>query len=567
MNLEALPNELLLLVFSYLDGCDLLQGFYNLNSHFNQLLYQQFRNYQFKFDSISKAQFDWICQQHLPNIIDRTIYLALNEWAGSPGLIQLFFSYFPSINHFIRLEYLKISLINSSQILIIITHALPYLSRLIYLNLSANPSCPQDKIDRKLLLNNVWNLPRLRSCHLNCRNLDDSYTFSMTTQSVSIRYLDLSGFQLEYDDIYTLLNHTPNLKHMNVHIFVSRRTDNYTPSVVSSNKLSSLKISICLREDYSLLFLLLKTLPNLRQLRIRIDSIQLNGYQLEQFIRNYLPNLKKFTFIIDKFLYDLAPDFQTTIEQLFASFQTPFWIDEHQWYVRCVKYDTYLYLYTLPSNMGNNRSELPDLWYSTKPNDRLEDFHTNISQIDCNKLFKRSLSSSLRLSQIENLSTRLPLHEQFWSIIPNLDKLSSLGLILDATASASYMQTLFDCAPHVRSLSIQSLNMPIFTCTQSSIYILSFKNYRFCAEDCLKLAQSSLGQQCQRLLIELEHQQDILILIENMPNLRTLKVKFDESQDKNEILQWLQHRLSKTIYVSLVSNLMNKMATIQIWIR
>ena len=57
------------------------------------------------------------------------------------------------------------------------------------------------------------------------------------------------------------------------------------------------------------------------------------------------------------------------------------------------------------------------------------------------------------------------------------------------------------------------------------------------------------------------------VLIENMPNLRTLKVKFDESQDKNEILQWLQHRLSKTIYVSFVSNLMNKMATIQIWIR
>jgi len=57
------------------------------------------------------------------------------------------------------------------------------------------------------------------------------------------------------------------------------------------------------------------------------------------------------------------------------------------------------------------------------------------------------------------------------------------------------------------------------------------------------------------------------VLIENMPNLRTLKVKFDESQDKNETLQWLQHRLSKAIYVSLVSNLMNKMATIQIWIR
>lgn len=48
MNLEALPNEILLVLFSCFNGFDLLQAFYNLNSRFNQLLYEKVYDYQFR---------------------------------------------------------------------------------------------------------------------------------------------------------------------------------------------------------------------------------------------------------------------------------------------------------------------------------------------------------------------------------------------------------------------------------------------------------------------------------------------------------------------------------------
>lgn len=45
MNLEFLPNEILLDLFEYLNGIDLLRAFYDHNSRFNLLLYKQFQFY------------------------------------------------------------------------------------------------------------------------------------------------------------------------------------------------------------------------------------------------------------------------------------------------------------------------------------------------------------------------------------------------------------------------------------------------------------------------------------------------------------------------------------------
>jgi hypothetical protein len=93
MNLELLPNEILLDVFDYLNGIDLLRVFYGLNSRFNFLLCNQFRSYRFPFNSISKRNFDIICQQHLPFIADRIISMNLYDYKDTPDQINLFFSY------------------------------------------------------------------------------------------------------------------------------------------------------------------------------------------------------------------------------------------------------------------------------------------------------------------------------------------------------------------------------------------------------------------------------------------------------------------------------------------
>ena len=63
MNLELLPNEILLDLFEYFNGIDLLCTFYGFNFRFNYLLYKQFRAYYFNFYDCSKRNIDMICQQ------------------------------------------------------------------------------------------------------------------------------------------------------------------------------------------------------------------------------------------------------------------------------------------------------------------------------------------------------------------------------------------------------------------------------------------------------------------------------------------------------------------------
>ncbi|CAF4071248.1 unnamed protein product [Adineta steineri] len=99
MNLELLPNEILLDIFQYLHGVDLLRAFYDLNYRFNFLLHNQYRPYCFNFDFLSKRTFDMICQQHLTFIADRTTTLTLSNGENTPEQIHLFFKYIPSLRH------------------------------------------------------------------------------------------------------------------------------------------------------------------------------------------------------------------------------------------------------------------------------------------------------------------------------------------------------------------------------------------------------------------------------------------------------------------------------------
>jgi len=77
----------------------------------------------------------------------------------------------------------------------------------------------------------------------------------------------------------------------------------------------------------------------------------IRGDQWEHLIRTYLPQLKEYHFKIHPHLY------HTNIEQLLATFQTPFWLKEHQWFVNCdhhhlpnIGYQNLrnVHLYTLP---------------------------------------------------------------------------------------------------------------------------------------------------------------------------------------------------------------------------
>ena len=573
MNLEALPNEILLVLFSCFNGFDLLQAFYNLNSRFNQLLYEKVYDYQFRFSSISKIKFDWICRQHLPSLDSRVTYLELSEVQTSPGQNQLFFSYFPSINHFIRLQTLKVSSIESSEMFITIVNALPYLSHLTYLQLDVSPSLKNNEIDFNIVLNNIWNLPQLLFCHLHMYNFvyneNNDINYSFTKQSTSIRHLELTGFCRKYSDIDVFFNQTPNLKHCNISVYNFQQED-YAPSF-SLPKLSELRLQIFATAGLTTLFSFLKRLSNLRRLNIKLNSHIIDGHQWEDFIRKYLPKLTNFVFHMDN-KFNLHGNMPLSLDQLFMSFRTPFWIDEHKWYVRCIKQGHHIEVYTLSSIVSNYRCYIPDVWFSTDSQDSLENYCNSVGLINCDRFFTRTLPSTLCLSNVDILITKLPLSDQFQSIIPHLNQLSYLRLLLDDETSLFDVQTLLDCTPKLYTFVIEqkkplSLNRLLFTCSNPSIHTFRLEKYQyeFHNEECLQLAQSPLGQQCHFLNINVKFRQDIVILVEHMPNLQGLHAHVQESQDNNELIQWLQYQLPKTCYVAPPIQHLND--SIRIWIQ
>ncbi|CAF1344964.1 unnamed protein product [Adineta steineri] len=117
MNLELIPDEVLLNIFQYVHDFDLLRAFSNLSYRFNFLLHNQYRTYCFNFNYLSKRTFDMICQQHLTFIADRTITVTLSNSEKTPEQINLFVKYIPSFAKFSHLRSLSFDSIRSYEIL------------------------------------------------------------------------------------------------------------------------------------------------------------------------------------------------------------------------------------------------------------------------------------------------------------------------------------------------------------------------------------------------------------------------------------------------------------------
>jgi hypothetical protein len=73
-NLAELPNELWLIVFSYLDIVDLFRAFHNLNQRFNNLVYNSARHISLP-DEVTGA---WL-EQHIPDLENRIHIICLHE--------------------------------------------------------------------------------------------------------------------------------------------------------------------------------------------------------------------------------------------------------------------------------------------------------------------------------------------------------------------------------------------------------------------------------------------------------------------------------------------------------
>ncbi|CAF1434546.1 unnamed protein product [Rotaria sordida] len=586
MNFEFLPNEILLDIFEYLNGIDLLRTFYGHNSRFNLLLYNQFQSYRFDLLSCSKHQFDIICKQHLPFISNRVTTLTLSDNEDTPGQINQLFSYIPSFRQFIHLRSLSILHIPSYYTLVKIADELHYFSNLTRLKLNI---CPfgNNQVNLQLVVNSIWSLPKLTYCYYSVR-IDLKQTFTLPTKlSTSLKAVDISAQMLKWNQIYSLFECTPHLEYLD--IFITPFDNNHyqsspIPTLIKLN-------TACYRmSDTSKMISFLKNVPNLRHLKITMVFNLINGYQWEQIIRNYLPKLK----IFNLNMYDQFPDDQNIEEranELINSFQSSFWINEYKWFVRCFICDKIIRLETSSVIFYHFEKKFPNWWKSTFSHDNHLKFYHCMTSIDDNIVFDQSFLFDIFLQNMDSVCITFPINNQFWSIVPSLKTLRSLRILSYTDTYQSQLQALLDRTPYLYRLDIrQELSLPLqislFKYNNASVRQLCLQkyNYRFNEKECDTLTHSSLGVQCEILSIKVKNRESIIILVKNMINLRALHIQCEDDEyskylslienvneshqtnktNKDELIQWLKDNLSSTY---LISRDPKSIDCIRLWIR
>jgi len=572
--MEYFANELLLDLFEYLSTVELLQEFDNLNIRFNNLLFRDFR---------SVSQYDWnlICRQYLPSIVDHVQSLRLSNDDDTPQQIDIFLQNSLTIRRFNRLQSLALCDICSNEIMNKMMLEWKYLPHLTHLTL-AGCYLQFDQINGQCLINSIWSLPKLIYCYLNI-NFGEIDIFLPTVMSLSLKYLFIWGIEHHPNDINSLLKQTPCLKQFSILLNMNLDDD---VVVVRHPALSITKLKLHLsriHQDNMIIFL--QTMPNLCQLIVDICSPNkdqiLNGYQWENILRNYLPNLQIFRLRME-FQIINKNNTEKPLNDLVNSFRNSFWLEDHHWFVRChwnpINSSSSIYLYTLPYKFTDFKFNSSMIFKSTCPNDKnyLEYNHVNNLKYEISSIEKFVLSP-IRFLNLNHLSIELPIDDQFWSVILKLDHVTSLDISINDHYDdiQSQLQNLINRIPRLYSLSFAAcstclLEIFLFQIVTTSIRRLDLREYDryFNDEQCIALSRSSLGIQCEILFIKIKNHRILLELISNMINLRTLNIQCEDDKlnktNDDKIIQWLKYHLPSTCRISrdIVFHY-----DIQIWIR
>jgi len=492
--------------------------------------------------------------------------LDLSDNEETPTQIKLFLSYMPSFNRFTQLRLLSVFNLRSSETLMSIIEECHHLSHLDLFDCYFE----ENQVDLQLIVNHIWSLSKLIHCRIGIGIKGQNLFRTPTTISLSLEYVSIERTQVKLSQIDQLFEYTPALKYLSISV-PSFADNDYIPSSLPT--LIDLSISSLLTCNASRMTNFLQNIPNLRRLNVALSSEFVDGNQWEELIRNYLPNLKVFQFKTE-FTIPPRQNIQERVDNLINSFQSSFWIDEHQWFVRCLTSDRTIYLYTLSNPYEKN---LPVSFKSSCPYDDQQDFYKNITKIISPTFFDQPIPAHIHMPKINDLCINLPLNEQFWTVVPNLKRLNSLKILFHNNAFQSQVQALLNRAPHLNKLSINQhestpLQTSLFKYTNVSVRELDLRNiyHYFNEEECITLSRSPLGVQCEKLSILVYNYESVVSLLKNMHKLRALNIRCKhekyieptaliEGKDaeysdgneetKDDFIEWLKSHLPSTCVV------------------
>ena len=256
-------------------------------------------------------------------------------------------------------------------------------------------------------------------------------------------------------------------------------------------------------------------------------------------------------------------------------FEVHFGLIKHQWYVCCDwNPDGKVcsgHLYTLPYAVGTliDIGNIHSKW--TCPNDKKYWLFDRVHTLRC----KRSENERLdlhpaRFSNIHDLTIVLPLSKNIWSVIPTFDRLTSLHASIDREESEFDLQALFDLTPRLYTLIIDNPHPLVLSvlCRLRSTSVRQLKlfpknssrTYYLDDPECIALAMSPLGRQCEVLNIQVESRENVVYLVNTMANLRAMMIYINCAKNKNtlpktdEMSEWIQNHLRRKCLIDNCTN-------------
>ncbi|CAF1118761.1 unnamed protein product [Adineta steineri] len=342
-SLDTLPVELIYYIFKYLDISTILLSFRYVCKRF-QIIVNSYDYYKLDMRLISKINFDHICSRLCPEKIRSLI---LTNSLSTPYQIRTFLSRF-SFDQFSYLQSLELIKIEENNLLEILTNISLHSLKSLSIHCSAWETY---NYTIRVLLSSIIVKSKLEKLHLNIsyRDLD---MISWPPLPTTLKYLCLE--HCTFQEYCMILRHTTNLHKLtltkclmhNIDGSIYQSCDEIYPS-----KLTSLTLGACFMHMKELEIFLSCT-PKLSHIKLIIwtesDDSVMDGKKWEDFISKKLPLLTKFEFFFDNSIHINRNSLN--IQSYIQSFQTPFWLEKHHWYVTCdyITISSIIRLYSLP---------------------------------------------------------------------------------------------------------------------------------------------------------------------------------------------------------------------------
>ncbi|CAF3719457.1 unnamed protein product [Adineta steineri] len=316
---EDLSNEIFLEIFNYLDSCDILKAFINLNIRFQRFITDSHLQLKVKLCPQIKSKSKQILLPHKSQIFSLYLYDHL--------IINQFFTLYPIDSSFNQLQTLNVQFIRADQFIQLLQDLplLPCLFQLIiYLD--------DDQIDFHTIYSLIFNLPVLKYLKLSSLQHGrlSKLLFNPIKQSNSIKYLIIDHPCID-DDIIVLFSFLPHLRHLTCRKSLTSSPRFFKmpfPSIISD--LTHLFIQQCDMEFADFEIFIQKISSQLHLLKIVTfnDPSYLDANRWERLILQNMLNLRKFYFEYHDYFddnYKLTP-----YHRLSNQFLCSFWI-ERQW--------------------------------------------------------------------------------------------------------------------------------------------------------------------------------------------------------------------------------------------